>query len=101
MLKNSSTLAVSVPINISIKLGFVPVNLLCGCGTYYNCIVLIRNIMGMGEYNKTWDCFGVSTEFYACHFTLVRVIPSPMLAFNERNRTGHGSTRSCINGFPK
>ena len=26
MLRNSSTLAVSVPINLSIKLGFVPVN---------------------------------------------------------------------------
>ena len=26
MLKNSSTLAVSVPINLSLKLGFIPVN---------------------------------------------------------------------------
>ena len=33
MLKNSSTLAVSVPINISIKLGFVFVN--CPRETYF------------------------------------------------------------------
>ena len=40
MLTNSSTLAVSVPINISIKLGFVSINdsqgnLLCVHATYF------------------------------------------------------------------
>ena len=36
MLKNSSTLAVSVPINLSVKLGFVSVkDLLCGRATYF------------------------------------------------------------------
>ena len=40
MLKNSSTLAASVPINLSIKLGFVFVNgpkanLFCGLARYY------------------------------------------------------------------
>ena len=38
MLKNSSTLAVSVPINVSVKLDFVSVNgpgeTLCGHATY-------------------------------------------------------------------
>ena len=46
MLKNSSTLAVSVPINLSIKFGFVSVN--CPRETYFvDALRIVSNYRGM------------------------------------------------------